>query len=145
MQTSRKANTEITTSQQDGATASGADEPAQNIATYTLGWLSSIRSRVHIVCELAIAEARLAATSVAVMLFLAVSAAVLLLGAWGLLLAGLVNGLLQFAIPLWAILVGLALLHILAALFLVWRALGLTENLHFSATRGHFQQRREPG
>lgn len=85
--------------------------------------------------ELAAAEARLAAISLSLMTFLAMLAAALVLGAWGLMVAGLVYGLLQLQIPLWLLLLVLGGLHALLAA-LAWRAaVNLSDNLQFKGTR----------
>jgi predicted permease len=110
----------------------------QNIVTIAVDWLTSISARVHIAAELALAEARLAVVSIAVMIFLATLAALLVLSAWGLLLAGAVHSLLQAGLPLWAILTGVAVGHLLAAVFLAHRALRMSENMNFRATRAQF-------
>jgi hypothetical protein len=110
----------------------------QQIATIAVGWLTSIRDRVHTAGELVLAEAKLAAVSVAVMIFMAALAALLVLSAWGLILAGVVHGLLQAGLPLWAILTGVAVLHLLGALFLGYRAMRMSENMKFPASRAQF-------
>lgn len=111
--------------------------PEKHILAYATDWFGSLRSRAHITTELALAEAKLAAISLSVMVFFAVLAAVLLLSAWGLLIAGLVHGLLQTGLPLWALLVGVAVLHVVAALFLAHRAIRLGDNMSFAKTRDH--------
>jgi hypothetical protein len=110
----------------------------QNIATIAVGWLTSIPARVHVAAELALAEARLAAVSVAVMIFLATLAALLVLSAWGLMLAGVVHSLVQAGLPLGAILAGIAVVHLLVAVFLTIGAMRMGENLRFRATRAQF-------
>lgn len=111
--------------------------PEKNILAYATGWFGSLRARAHITTELALAEAKLAAISLAFMVFLAVIAAVLLLSAWGLLIAGLVHGLLQTGLPLWALLTGVAVIHVIAALLLAMRALRMSDNMSFAKTRDH--------
>ncbi len=97
--------------------------------------VSASVERARLVSRLALAEARLAATSLALMGFLALLAAAFVMGAWGLLLAGLVLGLLQLQLPLWPMLLALAGLHVLLAT-LAWRfLLALSGNLEFSRTR----------
>lgn len=123
------------------AADSAANESTQNIVELSQGWLSSIRSRAHITTELALAEAKLAVTSVAAMVLIAVVAAILLLSAWGLAIAGLVIALMQGTEwPLWTILAGLAVIHVIAAVLIVFRALALSENLQFSETRAQFEK-----
>lgn len=124
----------------DGMSPDGiSDEspPEKHILAYASDWFGSLRSRVHITTELALAEAKLAAVSLSVMVFFAVLAAILLLSAWGLLVAGLVHGLQQTGLPLWALLTGVAVIHIAAALLLALRAIRLSDNMSFAKTRDH--------
>lgn len=114
---------------------SGTTPPEANIVELAAGWVSAAGSRVKSTAELALAEARLAAMSIVLMLLLAVVAAVFVLGAWGLLMAGVVTGLLALGVPSWITLVGLGLLHVVAAwLLLRWMA-RLSIHLELPATR----------
>ena len=119
-----------------------ADEvapPAASIVSLVSDWVSETSSRIRLTTELALAEAKLAATSVALMMFFALLAAVFVLGAWGLLIAGLVSGLVQaLDAPLWAVLTGLCVLHVVLARWLWSRVVRLTKHLEFSATRQQF-------
>jgi hypothetical protein len=116
--------------------------PAEGLLGEVAGWLSATRERARSVSQLAAAEAKLAAQSVALMAFLAMLTAVCLLGSWGMLLAGLVYALHQAGLPLWGALVAVALANGVAA-YLLWRtALGLSRHLEFSATRAEL--RHEP-
>lgn len=106
-------------------------------------WVTTAGSRVKVMVELVLAEARLAAISVALMAFLAMLSAAFLLGAWGLLIAGLIYGLIQTGLPLWPIMFVLCGLHILIA-YLAWRgAVKLSNNLEFPVTRQQFQHDEE--
>lgn len=73
---------------------------AAGIATLAASWASAAGLRVKLISELALAEAKLAAISIALMAFLAMLAAAFVLGAWGLLIAGLVHGLVQLQLSL---------------------------------------------
>lgn len=116
-------------------TGSSQEEPSANILTLVTDWFAALRSRFEITTELAVAEAKLAATSVAIMLILAVATAVFLLFAWGLVLAGIVYGLLQAGIPVFATLAGLVVLHLLGAVLMARKVFSLSENLRFVETR----------
>lgn len=112
-----------------------AEQPGETVAKHTAGWLSASVARVKVVSELALAEAKLAASSVALMAFLGTIAAVCVIAAWGLVVAGGVVALLALGVPLWAILMLLALGHLAIAGLLARRILALTAHLEFSATR----------
>ncbi|HEX5787266.1 MAG TPA: phage holin family protein [Woeseiaceae bacterium] len=141
-----------------GATGSSPDGPPpvaeagvrdeaepDNIIGHATGWLAATRERARAVGHLAVAEARLAATSVAVMAGLGVLAAVCLLAAWGLLVAGVVYGLVQAGLALWLALLAMGGLHILAA-WLLWRtATKLTRHLQFAETRARIRPAPEGG
>ena len=110
--------------------------PETGIVTLVSDWVSEAHSRVKLTTELALAEAKLAVTSVALMMFLALMAAVSVLSAWGLLVAGLVSGLvLAFDAPLWVVLTALGVVHVVVAWWLWSRVVRLTKHLEFSATR----------
>lgn len=105
------------------------------IQTLASGWISAVTDRVRLVSQLAVAEAQLAAMSAAGMVFLAVLAAGLVLGAWGLLMSGTVYALYGVGMSLWIILLLLGLLHIGVAVFLWFRVVALSDRLTFTATR----------
>lgn len=110
-------------------------EAPDNILGHAAGWLAATQERARAVGHLAVAEAKLAAMSVALMAFLGVLAAVCLLGAWGLLVAGIVYGLVAAGLALWLSLLAMGVLHIVLA-WLLWRtATRLTRHLRFSETR----------
>lgn len=118
-------------SAQDGRAVDGE----RTVADHAKGWLSATKDRAQALTELAFAEARLAAVSVAMMAFFGVLAAVFVLGAWGLLIAALVQLLTAQGIAAWLVMGVLALVHIVAA-FLFWRAImKLSSNVEFTATR----------
>ena len=74
------------------------------------------------------------------MVVFAVLAAVFVLGAWGLVVAGLVLAAIGLGVPLWGALLLLGGLHVVAAA-LLWRAAtGLTEYVEFKATRTELQR-----
>ncbi len=113
------------------------------IATLVAGLMSATSSRIRLTTDLAFAEARLAAISVALMVLMAMLSAGLVLVAWGLIVAGLVVVVLKFGISLWITLAALSLLHALGA-WLLWRgAVRLSRYLDFTATRQQFQQAQE--
>jgi ABC-type nickel/cobalt efflux system permease component RcnA len=121
----------------------GAGPETASITTIVADWMSATNSRIRITTELAFAEARLAAISVTLMVLMGTLSAVFVLGAWGLVVAGLVYALLQFGIPLWLTLISLSLLHALGA-WLLWRgAVKLSCHLNFSATRQQFRHSQE--
>jgi hypothetical protein len=72
------------------------------------------------------------------MLMLAMVAGGFVLGAWGLLMAGVVTGLLALDVPLWSALAGLAALHALCAGLLLCRVTRLSVHLELPATRRQF-------
>lgn len=114
-----------------------------SIATLVTDWMSATSSRMRYTTQLAFAEARLAATSVALMVLMAMLSAALVLVAWGLIVAGLVVALLKFGISLWITLASLSLLHALGA-WLLWRGVvRLSRYLDFAATRQQFQKVQE--
>jgi ABC-type nickel/cobalt efflux system permease component RcnA len=114
-----------------------------SFTTIVADWMSATNSRIRITTELALAEARLAAISVTLMVLMGTLSAVFVLGAWGLVVAGLVYALLQFGISLWLTLISLGLLHALGA-WLLWRgAVKLSCHLNFSATRQQFRNSQE--
>lgn len=127
-------------------TAESSPGPAPETASITTiiaDWMSATNSRIRITTELAFAEARLAAISVTLMVLMAMLSAVFVLGAWGLVVAGLVYAVLQLGVPLWLTLISLSLLHALGA-WLLWRgAVKLSSHLSFAATRQQFRHSQE--
>jgi hypothetical protein len=117
----------------------GQDQELESVAAHVAGWFAAYRARIRLVTELAMAEARLAATSVALMAFLGTIAAIFVLSAWGLIVAGLVFALLEAGAPLWAVLVLLALGHLIIAGVLARKVLALSKHLGFVATREQLQ------
>ena len=120
------------------------DETAESIAVHATGWFSAWRERLHLLTELAVAEAKLAAISVALMAFFGTLAALCLLVAWGLLVAGLVNVILLLGVPLWSVLLGLALVHLIVAGLLTRSVFKLGNHLSFSETRGQLRREEVP-
>jgi len=108
---------------------------AASIVSLVTAWVAATGSRLKLTSELALAEAKLAAISISLMVFLAMLAAAFTLGAWGLLMAGLVYGLLQLQLPFWPILLLLGGLHVLIAVAAWKTAVYLSHNIEFSATR----------
>lgn len=120
-----------------------AESEASGLMALAGDWIATAGSRAKVMVELVVAEARLAAISVALMAFLAMLSAAFLLGAWGLLIAGLIYGLLQLGLPLWPVLIVLCATHALIA-FLAWRgAVKLSNNLEFPVTRQQLQRNQE--
>lgn len=117
------------------------DRTAESIAVHATGWFTAWRERLYLLTELALAEAKLAAISVALMAFFGLLAAVCLLAAWGLLVAGIVNALLLLGAPFWSVLFGLALLHMIAAALLMRSVLKLGNHMDFSETREQLRRR----
>lgn len=106
-----------------------------NIAELASDWVSTKFSRAGSLARLALAEARLAAMSVALMSFLALLAALFAFTAWALAIAGVVSALLAAGLALWAILLGVALLHVILALSAWNVAMRLGRHVEFRATR----------
>jgi ABC-type nickel/cobalt efflux system permease component RcnA len=114
-----------------------------SIASLVADWMSATGSRIRITTELAFAEARLAATSLTLMLLMGTLSALFVLVAWGLVVAGLVAVALKFGLTLWLTLASLSLLHAVAA-WLLWRgAVRLGRYLEFAATRQQFRKDQE--
>lgn len=114
-----------------------------SIATIVADWLSATSSRFRMTAELVFAEARLAATSLTLMVLMGMLSALFLLVAWGLVVAGLVAAALRFGLALWLTLAVLSLMHALGA-WLLWRgALKLGRYLEFAATRQQFKKGQE--
>ena len=131
------------TSRADGVTPEVRVPGDANIVELAAGWASAAGSRVKTTAELALAEARLAVLSLGLMLILAIFAAVFVLGAWGLLMAGAVTALLAVGVSTWISLAGLGALHLLFAwLLLRWMA-RLSIHLELPETRR--QLRGAPG
>lgn len=109
-----------------------------NVATHARSWLSATEARAAAVAKLALAEAKLAALSVAMMAFFGTLAAAFTLVAWGLGVAAIIRLLTELDISIWGGMLAMALAHVVAAV-LLWRAAKkLGDNLEFSATRQQF-------
>lgn len=109
--------------------------PEAGIAELASTWVSAAGSRVKNTAQLALAEARLAAMSVVLMVLLAIIAAVFLLGAWGMLMAGVVTGINELGVPVWGSLLALGVTHLLLAWLLLRLTLKLSVHLELPATR----------
>ena len=120
-----------------------ADSAEQSVASHASGWLSASVARLKLIAELALAEAKLAASSVALMAFLGTGAAICVLSAWGLVVAGGILALLNAGIPLWAMLMTFALLHLLIAAFAVRKIVALSDLVGFTATRQQLRRNSE--
>jgi len=126
------------------ATASGenagADRSDADVLQLGAAWLRETGAALGTSCRLAVAEAKLAAMSFVLMLVLSVFAAVLLLGAWGLLLTGAVLLLDAQGVSLWASLGGLGLVQVLGALALFRSVSRLGERLELAETNRRIEQ-----
>jgi ABC-type nickel/cobalt efflux system permease component RcnA len=121
----------------------GTAAESASIATLVADWMSATSSRIRITTELAFAEARLAATSLTLMVLMGMLSALFILVAWGLVVAGLVAAALKIGITLWLMLAALSLLHAFGA-WLLWRgAVRLGRYLEFAATRQQLKQAQE--
>lgn len=107
----------------------------QSVASHAANLFSASFARLQLVAELALAEAKLAASSVALMAFLGTVAAICVLSAWGLVVAGGLHALLTAGVPLWVMLVVLALLHLSIAALAVHRIIALSGLIGFAETR----------
>lgn len=134
-------NTEAPARQSAPVTHSEAG--SATIAELVSEWLSTRASRAGALARLALAEARLAAVSVALMTFLAMLAAIFAFTAWGLGVAALVSSLLAAGLELSAILIAIAALHVLIA-FVLWNiSMRLGKHVEFHATRQQLREARE--
>lgn len=126
--------------------ASNAEQAsAASIGELVADWLSTTGDRVNAVTRLAMAEARLAAISAALMAFLAMLAALFVFAAWGLAIAGAVHMFLDLGVALWAVLLAIAVVHILGAVALWSAAMRLGRHVEFRATqRQLFKDSGEP-
>lgn len=114
------------------------DAEENSVASHATGWLSASQSRASSVAHLALAEAKLAAISVAMMAFFGALAAAFAVGAWGLGVAAVLQLLAKQDISLWLAMLVMGLAHVIAAMFF-WRAAkNLCGNLEFNATRSQF-------
>ena len=112
-----------------------AASPDERITTLGADWISASWERICLIPELAAAEARLAAMSVSAMAFLGTLSAAFVLGAWGLMLAGLIRSLEQVGLPVWIMLMLLAALHVVVAGLLWNSAMRLGRHVQFRETR----------
>ncbi|MGB5245392.1 MAG: hypothetical protein WBN34_02510 [Woeseia sp.] len=106
-----------------------------DVVSHAIAYVSSVRDRVHLVIELAVAEAKFAAVSAAATALLVLLASLFTLGAWGLAMAGLVVAAIQAGYSLWTVLSALGLLHMLVAAVLAARALTMSRHVAFAETR----------
>lgn len=110
-------------------------ESSPSIGELVAEWLSTTGKRVSAVTELAMAEARLAAISVALMAFLALLAALFVFAAWGLGIAGVVHIFLDSGVTLWVVLLAIAVVHVVGAVVLWAAAMRLGRHVEFRATQ----------
>lgn len=125
--------TEARASRPDAPVAGGTGSPT--IGELIADWFSTASARVGDVTRLALAEARLAAVSVALMAFLAMLAALFVFAAWGLGIAGIVHAFLDTGAALWAVLLGIAVAHLIGAVGLWSMAMRLGRHVEFRATQ----------
>lgn len=123
---------------QSGTPAAAATETVAGIEEHAKGWLKATRSRANSIARLAVAEAKLAATSIALMAFLGMLAAGFAFGAWALAVVVALQFLDSQDIPLWIATLTLALAHAVAARILWRSALNLSSKLEFQLTREQF-------
>jgi hypothetical protein len=126
-------------------TGVGADAPASTgVISLTREWVSATIGRAHAVTELAAAEAKLAALSIASMIFSAVLAAGLVFGAWALLVAAGAYALADTGVPLILILPLVGVLHLIAAA-LAWQSVVRAScDIDFRETRRQLGRTVEP-
>jgi hypothetical protein len=119
-----------------GAAPEGARAGAHaSLATLAATIGRSARDVVAHVAEIAALESRLAGTTLAIMAGAAVAVVVLVLSAWGLLLAAAVYGLVAAGMSAPAALLVATALTLLLAGVLLWIILRLVPRLKFAATR----------
>jgi uncharacterized membrane protein YqjE len=121
--------------QQDAQQHRVDSAPDEDVLSHVVGWCSAVRTRFHLVAELAVAEVRFVALGAAAMCFLGIAAALLLFGAWALAIAASIIALMQHGVSLWVALAGFAIVHALAGVFMMLRAVSISKNLTFAATR----------
>lgn len=114
----------------------GCSDGESSVGEHAKSWLAATRSRAQSVAQLAVAEAKLAAISIAMMAFFGAIAAGFVLVAWGLVVAAVLQVLGAQDIPLWIAMLMLALAHGVAAIILWRAATRLSANLEFNVTRG---------
>lgn len=112
-----------------------APHSSASIGELVADWLSTTGDRIGAVTRLAMAEARLAAISAALMAFLAVLAALFVFAAWGLGVAGVVHAFIDMGAALWAVLLSIAVVHVLGAIALWATAMRLGRYVEFRATQ----------
>lgn len=103
------------------------------------GWVSATVERSRTIAQLAAAELRLATSTVTVIFTTAIAIAVLVMSAWGLILAGVIGYTVQAGIPLWMVVGVAAVVHIIVAGLLYARTMKLGRNLTFAETRHQFE------
>ena len=126
---------ELSTEPPSSAPEQEAISTEANIAELATGWVHAAGSRIKATAELALAETRLAVMSVVLMLLLSIVAAVFVLGAWGLLIAGIVTGLMQLGVPAWMTMLALGIVHVVCAWVLLRWMGRLSVHLELPATR----------
>jgi hypothetical protein len=119
----------------DNRSPGASAEPS--VVDLTAGWLESAQGRAKYLTRLAAAEARLAATSLVVIIALAIVVALLVVGSWGMVVAGTTLAATAAGAPLWAMLGGWALVHLVVAGGLIRYVFRLGGNLQFAKTRAH--------
>ncbi|HUF72376.1 MAG TPA: hypothetical protein VMR74_05695 [Gammaproteobacteria bacterium] len=105
--------------------------------------IDALKSRVSHTAELAAVEFRYASVSALAMLMLVVIASATLVVSWGLVLAALLAALAAAGYPWPAIAVGLAALHVVAALVCWQLVMKLSHNLSMPALRAAFGDQRK--
>jgi hypothetical protein len=109
--------------------------PGDDVVSHVAGWFRSVRARIHVIAELAVAEVKLVALGIAAMCFLAAAAALMLFSAWALAVAAAITIATQHGISPWVALIGFACAHALAGVFFTLRAFSISKTLTFAATR----------
>lgn len=111
---------------------SAQDAREHSVVALATEWLGLATARVQTTFQLALAQVKLAATSLVIMVFLAVVAAIFAMSAWGLLVAGLATVVIAAGIAPWVVLGVLFLLHVLGA-WVAFRTISyLSANLEMS-------------
>lgn len=127
----------------DDRPISEVDEAEAGFAEHSKGWLAATQSRATSLAQLAIAETKLAAISVAMMAFFGALAAGFIIIAWALVVAAALQVLTTQDISLWLAMLLLAVAHGIAAAVLWRTATRLSDNLEFKVTRGELASVKE--
>jgi len=117
-----------------GASADG-DADLQDGLAIASDWTGTLLQRIRCNAELTIAETKLAAVSFLMMLFLTVVAALFVLTAWGVLLAGATLGLQSVGIPVAGSLTAIGVVQLAAAVFVFRKIRQLSQSLELPATQ----------